>query len=345
MPDLAEILREPDWLPLGIDRARGVIEFGRISRQDAARAAFLDHRAAAAVAERAAFPIAEAMRAGAPPAPVPAFIFHTSFCCSTLLARALDKEGRVLALKEPNILLDLANALRVDEALKRDAATAGRLVATVFALLARPPRGESRVVLKPTNSANSLIDAAIGAGAPTLLLYGPLQDYLVSILKKGEEGRAFVRQQFNIFALDGAGLGAIPQRQALGFTDLQIAALVWRCQIETFARALAIAPRARLAALDYRDLLRDPARALPAVARHLALDIPESDLEKTATSEIFARDSKFDDRSFDAAARDAEERAVLDQWRAPIDLILAWADKLDLGVTAPMPLPRALLIP
>lgn len=341
MPDAREIVSEPEWLPLGFDRAGSAILFGRMTRAAASRAAFLDHRAAEAVRERARLPLDETARALPAGRAAPAFIFHTSFCCSTLLARALDCEGRVAALKEPNVLLDVANALRVDERLRNDAAARARLVGLVFALLARPARGERQVLVKPTNGANSLLPDAARAGAPILLLHGPLRDYLVSIIKKGEEGRAFVRQQFNMFGFDG-GLGAIPQRQAMGLTDLQVAALIWRHQIESFAQALAEFPAARLAALDYRRLLAAPAAALRAAARHLDLDIPEAALDAAAAGDVFARDAKFADRAFDAARRSAEEESIAAQWGATLDLICGWADNMDLGVKASLPLARAL---
>lgn len=342
MPTADQIVADPEWTPLGYDRNRSAIFFAKISRKDASRAAFLDQRAEAAFKDRAFVPLADVYPRALKPAAPAAFIFHTSFCCSTLLARALDVEGRVLALKEPNVLLDVANALRADETLKRDGATAARLVDSVFNLLARPARGETGALIKPTNAANNLLDRAVGSGAPTLLIYGPLRDYLVSIIKKGEEGRAFVRQQFNIFMFDGGGLGAIPGRQALGFTDLQIAALVWRHQIEAFARALAAFPQARLASLDYRDLLADPSKALKSASRHLGLEIPDADLDAAAASDIFARNSKFEEQTFDAAAKKSEEEAITRQWGETIDLIGRWAEKLSLGFDVTLPLARRL---
>jgi hypothetical protein len=37
------------------------------------------------------------------------FVFHTAFCCSTLLARALDVPGSSMGLKEPSVLVDFAS--------------------------------------------------------------------------------------------------------------------------------------------------------------------------------------------------------------------------------------------
>lgn len=343
MPTVLEVVEDSSWLPTAYDRARGVIRFGRLSREALAQAPFLDSRIAGQISAQAEFPAHEVISALPVQAP-PALIFHSAFCCSTLLARALDAPGAVLALKEPDILLDVANALRVDETLRRDRNGAAQLMLGVLRLLARPARGEGRVVVKPTNAANTLAEFAIAAGAPCLFLYGDLRDYLVSILKKGEEGRHFVRQQFNIYALDPGGLAGIAPRQAMGFTDLQVAALVWRHQLEHFASLLAARPAARIASLYFRTLLADPARVLGAAARHLDLPLTDDHVRGAAASDIFAVDSKFSDKRYDASARDADEAALIERWKSELDLIVNWAAKLNLGVPMKTPLSRALAV-
>ncbi|MBI1365013.1 MAG: hypothetical protein GC153_03545 [Alphaproteobacteria bacterium] len=346
MTIVAELVEDPAWLPEAFDPARDAIAFARIDRAGLAKEAFLDKRMAGSVTARATAPAGDIIAASArlPRRPPPAFIFHTAFCCSTLLARALDRPESALALKEPNILLDLANAARVDEQLKRDPARFQSLFRAVAALLARPHAGEERVVVKPTNTASTLLGSALAIGAPALLLYGQLRDFLISIIKKGEEGRAFVRLQYNIYALDGAGLAAIPPRQAMGFTDLQVAAVVWRHQIEQFARVLDGAPAARLASLDYRKLLEAPAAVLTSAADHLRLPLDEAALTAAAASDVFARNSKFADQKFDAAQRGADEAALAERWKSELDLIVRWAAGLNLGVEARLPLPRALSV-
>jgi hypothetical protein len=258
-----------------------------------------------------------------------------------LLARALDAPGSSLALKEPNILLDIANARRVNEKLRRDAALFSRLCRVTFSLLARPHDGGERIVIKPTNTASTLAAEAFAIGAPSLFLYGDLKEFLVSLLKKGEEGRSFIRTQYNIYALDGVGLAALPPRQAMGFTDLQVAAVVWRHQLEQFERWLA---SAAAASLDFRVLLADPATTLKAAAKHLQLPIVDEALDATARSDIFARNSKFAGLKYDAATRDAEEAALLKRWSGEIDIITRWAAQVHLGTDVSLPLPKALAV-
>jgi hypothetical protein len=338
MTDLSSLIADPAWLPERLDHRRGVLRFARMSRAALAREAFLDERAAPSAEARVEAPfdaVIAATKAGA----APRFIFHTAFCCSTLLARALDAPGHALALKEPAVSLDLADAMRVDQRYRGE--YGARAARTIFALLARPHQGTEAVVVKPTNAASLLIGPAAAAGAPMILLYGSLRDFLISVLKKSEEARAFFRKQYLSFAMDGAGVAAIEPRQAMGFTDLQIAALVWRHQIEAFASAC-VSPAVRAATLDYRRLLADPPKVLAAAARHLQLTTPPEILGAAARGEIFARNAKFSDQRFDATQRDAEDATVEARWKKELDLIENWASALSLGVDAKLPLARPL---
>ena len=82
------------------------------------------------------------------------FIFHSAFCCSTLLARALDVPGRSMGLKEPLVLNDLAQAAL---AAGTPAAVRAQLE-PILSLLARPFAPGETTVIKPSNVANVLID-------------------------------------------------------------------------------------------------------------------------------------------------------------------------------------------
>lgn len=340
MPSTADLLADPVWLPDRFDYGKDKVEFARIDRDGLVRAPFLDERMGRWVTARASAPLTEL---SAPQKQAPArFIFHTAFCCSTLLARALDAPGVALSLKEPTITLDLCSARRAQERFLRNDVFLSTF-RTLTGLLARPHLSDEAVVIKPTNMATPLIEPALMSGGPCLFLHGGLRDFLISLLKKGEGGRAWARKQFNVYRLDGGGIAAIPPRQAVSFTDLQVIALVWRWQQEQFAAALRNFPQARAASLDYRALLADPARALKAAARHLNLNHDEAQLDAVAAGEIFAVNSKFEGSAFDVGAREREEAATVERWREEIDLIEAWAAPISYGVDIGAGLPRPLV--
>lgn len=336
MATTEELISDPRWLPHQFDAGRGALAFAQISREGLAREAFLDDRMRGSVTDAASAALDD-LKSRITPRQRPAFIFHTAFCCSTLMARALDHPGASLALKEPNVLMDLANAYRV-------AGDKGAQAETVILdLLARPHIGNERVLIKPTNTANNLVDHLPRYGSRAVLLYGDLRGFLVSVIKKGEACRAFVRKQYNIFALDPVGVGSIPQRQALGFTDLQIAAFVWRHQMELFTRALQSDTPDRLRSLDFRKLLSAPAATLSAAADHLDLAIPSNAIHAAASGPIFKTDSKFQDQSYDAAARGKDEAAIAAQWDAELSAIEGWAMGLKLATDISPDLPKPLV--
>lgn len=338
MTNPQSLAADPAWFPERLDWRRGIVRFAHMSRDVLAAEAFLDERAAPSAGARVDAPLDEVL-AATPSGRTPRFIFHTAFCCSTLLARALDAPGFALTLKEPQITLDLASAMRVDPRYRGE--YGARVARTLFGLLARPHQGDEAIVVKPTNVASILMRAAAAEGAPMILLYGGLRDFLISVLKKGEEGRAFFRKQYLSFAMDGAGLSGIEQRQAMGFTDLQIAALVWRHQIEAFAAMLA-GPSPHAASLDYRRLLADPPSVLAASAHRLGLATPAELLDAAACGDIFSHNAKFSDRKFNAAQRDSEQLDVEARWKTELDLIENWTAPITLDVDARLPLPLAL---
>ena len=181
--------------------------------------------------------------------------------------------------------------------------------------------------------------AARNAGI--ILLYGDLKGFLVSVLKKGEACKAFVRKQYTIFALDPDGVSGIPERQALGLTDLQIAALVWRHQMELFARILSAPHNDNLRSLDYRQLLDRPAETLLAANTHLGLGADDTAIKTAATGPVFQKNAKFGDQDYDAGTRAQDEADLVARHSEELAMIENWALQLKLSTDLPakMPLP------
>jgi hypothetical protein len=337
-----DIRKDPAWFPASLSPDYETIQFVQLSRTRLADEAFLDQRMDTSRDTTRSVAVAEVAPAfQQTPGPLPVFVFHSAFCCSTLLARALDVPGRCLALKEPDVLMGVANALRT----RNDGAANQRLFNTVLGLLARRFDEREPILIKPTNSANNLLPHVLATGARVLVLYGDLRSFLVSVLKKGEACKAFVRTQFNIFSLDAGGLNSIPSRQAMTFTDLQVAALVWRHQLETFQSLLSGTTSDHAASLDFRDLVRSPAPTLAAVANHFELAHDRALLDDIAAGSVFHRNAKFADQEMSPRQREQEAGEVEANFGDAIDQVCDWAQQLDLGGGLQLPLPQALQLP
>ncbi len=336
-----DLAADPAWFPHALDMERRSIDFAQIDRAGLAREAFLDARMAGSVKATAAAPIDALTPFVGGRSNQPAFIFHTAFCCSTLMARALDIPGHSLALKEPDILMSLANAYRMARTgpARREVDQARDLI---LQLLARPHQGQEQAVIKLTNTANNLAPMIAASDARIILLYGDLKGFLVSVLKKGEACKAFVRKQYTIFTLDPEGVNGIPERQALGLTDLQIAALVWRHQMELFMRLLSAPDSSNLRSLDFRRLLDRPFETLKAANTHLTLNADDAAIEAVATGPVFQKNAKFDDQRYDAGARAKDEADLVARHSEELAMIENWALSLKLATDLPREMPSPL---
>lgn len=316
--------------PIGLNADTAALSLVNAARADLSSAPFLDERfdVSGRAVETLSFEAAQTAACSGGPAPPPGLIFHTAFCCSTLLARALDRPGRTLSLKEPGVLMSLANVRRTSARWGHDDTRFRKLALTVFALLGRRFEPAEQVLVKPTNAANNLLPAALASGARVLLLYSDLPGFLVSVIKKGEACRYFVRHLLNIFRLDRPDIDGWPHRQAMLLTDLQVAALVWHIQIECFEQSLSEAAAEQVRTLRADDFLGDVRLAVQKAQTFLGLGYSETEIDSIVASPLFQRHSKFSDRSYDNAMREAEKARVMERCGEEIATTLEWARRL-----------------
>lgn len=310
------------WRLHDFDPASGQGRFVRAARADLIGAPFLDDRWDVSKFETRSAPL--------PPvgAPVEAgFLWHTGFCGSTLLAGCLDAPGRLLPVREPKALMTLAN-------LKRTEALGGRrldpdLFARVLAPLAQGETPSERVLLKPTNAAGNLIhEAARLTRGPALLLYSDCRQFLISLLKKGEGGRAYARSLFLVLRMDGRLDPAWSERELFKLTDLQVAALAWRLQIaELAAGAAALGPE-RAVALDFATFLDDPEGVLRALDARFGAGLGDEGVRRVLDGPLMRTDAKQRGRPMSVEQRKAEADRFEDQFGAELDRLVRWSGAL-----------------
>jgi hypothetical protein len=354
--DVAALLADPEWLPHRIDPAAGVLQFLRIPRGELSAPQFLADRTPATAADEMVMPLdrlsalapATGPPAPGPPAPglpapglpapgLPApgplhFLFHTAFCRSTLLVRALDMPGVATGLSEPGILVSLTNM-----------GDAGRpLVKPMLDLLSRPHRSgeggagagagagaaEAAVVVKPTNHANRLIPALLDArpDARAVLMTNPLPAFLAAVVRKGMMGRRWGRQLYlEMMGYAGMDLG-MDGREQFAMTDLQAAGLAWFLNQRYFAMLLDRYP-GRLRTLDGDVFDARRADTLAALAQLFDLPLEAAQVAAIVDGPVFASHAKRGGEFAATQAQDAarsqsplveEEIAQVGQWVAMI---------------------------
>ena len=253
-------LRDPAWFPVDLHVPEQRVAMLRIDADVVERSAFLDTRIEAPLAEAVWMPLGDIP--AAPEAPAPGWLFHTSFCCSTLLARALHLSPRQVVLREPLVLRRLGDARHAGWAVDS-------MFAPVVSLLARPWMPGGSVVIKPTHAALNVGRDLLAAtpGSRALILTSDLEDFLVSNIKKTPETQRKIPELAER-ALSATPFGRRLDAAALAPPDLLAAAtLQWAAQRELCLNLLDAAGTSRVRTLDAADLLDDPAGVSAAAAR------------------------------------------------------------------------------
>ena len=333
-----EVVADAEWLAHRYDPDHEVFHFLRVTRDAHQRAAFLTDECLPDGLEPLVVRRADAMAEEPPPGPIH-FIFHSAYCCSTLLARAFDRPGWAMGLKEPVVLNDIVGWRR----------RGGRgpdmasVLADALALLARPFAPGETVVAKPSTAVNALAPAmlTLRPEARALLLHAPLPVYLASIAKKGLEGRLWVRTLLTGMMDDGIAPKVFGPRDYLGQTDLQVAAIGWLGQHLLFADLVRRFGADRVRTLDSATLMADPSAAFAAIAALFGLELNAMGLAEIVKGPAFSRHSKLD-AAFTASDRADEYRTAAAIHADEIEKVLVWTEQvaatLGVSLTAPAPL-------
>jgi hypothetical protein len=320
----------PQWLAHRYDESADQIRFVDFDRATRSAVPFLTDQYLPAKPFRAESRVSARKLA---PATLPIhFVFHSGFCCSTLLASCLNQPGLATNFSEPMILNDVIGWRKRGA----DPATAGQLLDDSLAMLARPFAGDAAAVVKPSTVVNGLAMAMmrLRPESHAILIHAPLRDFLISIAKKGIDGRLWARELFISMRREGL-------TQRLGFddeaffgqTDLQIAASTWLLQQALFSD-LAEAFPDRVRTIDSKRFLDAPADTIRAAAKLFRLELTDVQLE-AAFSGPMKHNSK-DGAAYDRAAREAEYAMALGAHEGEITKVDAWAKVV--AETADIPL-------
>jgi hypothetical protein len=339
-PDLAAIAADANWLPNRYDESQDLIHFVRLTREEHRAVTFITDEYIAADSPRLVLRRSDVAAAAAgPPAPIH-FIFHSAYCCSTVLARAVDVEGISMGLKEPLILNDIVGWRRRGA----DPRQLGAILDVVLTLLARPFAPGEAVVVKPSNVLNSIAPALLGARprSRAILLHAPLPDFLRSIARKGLWGRRWVRELFIGQLRDGIVDLGLGEQHYLDLTDLQVAAAGWLAQQDVFARLVERFGEARVRTLDSTALMARPGEAMARLSDLFGLGLDGQAIDRVLAGPAFTSHSKSN-AGFGAADRLAEQRDAAQTHADEVEKVVVWTEAVAAAAGLSMQLEAPLL--
>ncbi|MGA9851770.1 MAG: hypothetical protein WBR15_02425 [Gammaproteobacteria bacterium] len=350
MYSLEELAAKPEYYLNEVDLGAGEYGFLKLDSKAYRRSVFMDHRLRSEIQDSMHVPMVamEAMvlnmqTASSQAEPIN-YIFHTAFCCSTLISRCLDIEGTCYALREPSVLMQIANYKRAGNPFFTDGVRWETLLNTVLFLLAKSRGAGEIALIKPTNAANNLAEEIMGnpRTGGVLLLYSNLEQFLVSIIKKGEGGRGFVRKLFNVIRTDSERTSTLPVESLAQLTDLQIATFVWYLQMDAYLKLLARFPNTRIRTLDCNVFLAEPLEILIKLCDLFGIKIKMETLEEVVAGPVLKKYSKNDAQDYDSSVRETEYDQISREHQATIKSILAWSEQIRPEGPVRLPLPRAL---
>lgn len=318
-----DVALDPRWLPHTYDTDGSKLTSVLVPRESRAQLMFLSDEHFKGdfpkIAHRVGDVAAEAVDAHQAPLH---FIFHTALCGSTLMLKALDIPGRTQGLKEPDVLINLANRfIRSDDLANRER------LDLVLRLLARPLEPGEVTIVKPSNFANRLAlpMLEVSPESSAVLLYSDARTLLRSILKRGMWGRIWGRKLFQSTSLWTSLNFGYSEEEIFLLTDLQALGLAWLMQIHHFAQ---IAQRMgdRITIVDSADFLADPTRTLRRVSRLFHLDLDEAAIDDVVNGPTFARHSKFSERGYGQAERTAEHSAAEAAHHDELEMVVKWVE-------------------
>ncbi|MFZ2031785.1 MAG: hypothetical protein WAU68_15850 [Vitreimonas sp.] len=335
--------QDAEWLPYSYAANDDTLVFAQLPRETQRRAVFLDPRFLARAPKSDPVPLAElpvgliSRQAGKMH-----FIFHTGFCCSTLLTRALDIPGVSMGIKEPSVLASFARHFATGR--RTPGALSG--LSVTADLLSRPLEAGETQVVKPSVVVNHIIPTLLHLrpDAKALVLYSSLEAFIRAVARRGLDGREFARRVFKHSAL------AIPLEEAdftpdelVLQTDLQIAARAWLMQTAFIDQVAKRFGPERVRILNGDTFLADKAGVLTRLARFFELPLDAAQIAAIAAGPVFKEHSKHPTLAFDDAAHHAQHAEAGVRHFEEVNAVRGWASGLARRTGAPLTLPETLM--
>lgn len=317
MTDVKQLIDDPSYLAYKLDFATESIEFLPLGEGALTKATWLSRQSLGLNTSSLSVPLIDVVKAvnsqSASTRKPPRFIFHTAYCASTYLSRCLAVEGVTVSLREPQLLLDAANAKRLQWRSKTSNLDFRHLPALALRLLQKHAEPHETLIIKPINSVNNIVAELLAACGPTkaLMLYTDARNFLLSTLNKGEEAKQRQRGMFDLLRCDFPHLSQLGLSDAIHLSDLKVSLTLWRLQLEQAEQVLRHSSfNQRMSSLYAEVIINDSHRSLRAANKFLELGLSDNLVSDIADGEFSTRDAKDMSNRFSVNARDSRYQEI-----------------------------------
>jgi hypothetical protein len=329
-----QVLKSPNYFLQQINQESGALNFIKTTRKIISSSAFVDGRStlsvdnviyAVDIKQGIAF-----MHEHSPNMPVNRYIFHMSFCGSTLLARACDKPEKTLSYKEPQALIDLA-MLKVNKHMYfNNKAIWHSLVKLVSQQFQQSWHQNEVSIIKPSNWVNSLLPDLLKCHEQSNAIFLTISPkaFLIAVLRGGKNRITFTYNLLSHlikankeFALLVAGI----EKSEIDIMDkiARFALVTHYIQTELFNRMLANSSTDQHATLTYEQLLNNPIESIKMVSNTLDLKLTDKEITENiaATFNVHAKDVSYQFCNEKSLEIDSQ---VENEFQAIIDPAMNW---------------------
>lgn len=316
-----KILEDASYLAHRYDEKSRAFQFVHLNRDGHRNSTFLTDEYIPETAKRFMVSAEESAMANIQDSPIH-FIFHSAFCCSTMLARAMDVKGHAMGLKEPIVLNDIVRMKRAG--VRQE--SINMVLDQALSLLARPFTSGESVIVKPSNIVNCLAEEMLGMRpkARALLLHAPLKSYLRSLSAKNMWGRIWARDTTIGIMNEGSLIGGFSSADLLRLTDIQMAAVGWLSAHANFTSLVSKFGSDRIKTLNSKKFLDSKEDTMIQLSDFFDLELDQERISEIVEGPAFTQHSKnFGD--FDSSVRGAEQAKTDEVHGEEIEMVAQWA--------------------
>ncbi|MEE8295164.1 MAG: hypothetical protein V3R64_05590 [Sphingomonadales bacterium] len=206
-------------------------------------------------------------------------------------------------------------------------------------LLARPFQENEKILIKPSNVANNLAAEVLESPVTgkLLLLYSPLQRFLVSVLSGGGERMETLNKLFSEIIRDHQDQLPLEFHEIGFLPPLKKMALMWGLQVKQFSELARSKPGGPVKTLDCEVFLEHPKETLGKLFKFFEIEISPSEIKAIVKGQGFKTDSKIKEAGFSRKEWDLRKEEILKAEKTKIKEALRFAEDLGFPIAGNLP--------